>query len=237
MSRFVLVHGAWHGGWCWERVTPLLEARGHQVIAPDLPAMGADLTDARGITLESWAGFVVELLRASAEAAILVGHSRAGVVISRAAELAPRSIRRLVYLSAYLLTAGDTVADAARADADSLVSPNMLPARAGLTCSLRPSVVRDAFYGRCTAADAAEAAARLTSEPLKPLVTPLDITEEGFGSVPRAYIQCSADRAVTPAAQRLMQQALPCDPVFTLDSDHSPFLGCPAALAELLERL
>jgi pimeloyl-ACP methyl ester carboxylesterase len=237
MSRYVLIHGAWHGGWCWERVARLLEARGHEVLAPDLPAMGDDLTDARSITLESWAGFVVELLRAAPAPSVLVGHSRAGVIISRAAELAPDTIRRLVYVSAYLLPAGDTVADAARADARSLISPNMLPARAGLTCTLRPGVVLEAFYGRCTPAVAADAAARLTTEPLKPLVTPLEITDERFGRVPRAYVQCSADRAVTPEAQQAMQLSLPCDPVYTLDSDHSPFLSRPVELAELLGRL
>ena len=74
----------------------------------------------------------------------------------------------------------------------------------------------------------------MTPEPLKPLVTPLRITDARFGGVPRAYVECSRDRTVTLAAQRAMQAALPCDPVFTLDSDHSPFLSHPRRLAQVL---
>ena len=95
---FVLIAGAWHGAWCWQKIVPLLEAQGHRVRIPDLPATGADTTDPAKVTLESWARFVAELLDAEPEPVILVGHSRGGVVISRAAEILPDKVRRLVYL-------------------------------------------------------------------------------------------------------------------------------------------
>ena len=167
----------------------------------------------------------------------LIGHSRGGAVISRVAELIPGRIRRLVYVAAYLLPAGATVAATAREDTDSLVAPNMVAAVSGLTCTLRPEALRPAFYGDCAEEVAARAVERLTPEPLKPLATPLRVTHERFGRVPRAYIECLRDRAITIAAQRRMRHALPCDPVFTLDSDHSPFLSQPAALAGLLGSL
>jgi hypothetical protein len=69
---------------------------------------------------------------------------------------------------------------------------------------------------------------------LKPLVAKLRITPEGFGSVPRAYVECTRDRTISLAAQRRMQASLPCDPVFTLASDHSPFLSHAPELAEIL---
>jgi pimeloyl-ACP methyl ester carboxylesterase len=238
-SHFILIAGAWHGSWCWQRVAPLLEARGFRVTTPELPGMGDGDGDAdvREVTLATWAGFVADVVRAAPEPVVLVGHSRAGIVISQAAELVPERVRRLVYLSAYLLPAGRTMAAEARADVESLIAPNMIPADSGLTCALRPDVVREAFYGRCTDADAAWAKSRLRPEPLKPLVTSPRITSGGFGSVPRAYVECTADRAVTLASQRRMQSGLPCDPVFTLDTDHSPFLSAPAALADVLGRL
>jgi pimeloyl-ACP methyl ester carboxylesterase len=232
--HFVLVHGAWHGAWCWERLAPLLESRGHSVVARDLPALGADRTDARFITLDSWSRCVAGLVTASPEPVVLVGHSRGGIIISQVAELVPERIRRLVYLAAYLLPTGHTLADEARADEGSLIAPNMIPAARGLTCTLRAEVIHEAFYGTCSPADAAMAAARLTPEPLKPLATPLALTDTGFGRVPRAYIECTRDRTISLAAQRRMHAALPCDPVYTLDSDHSPFYSCPEALAGLL---
>jgi pimeloyl-ACP methyl ester carboxylesterase len=234
MSTFVLIAGAWHGAWCWEKVAPLLAKQGHRVLTPDLPATGGDPSDPAGVTLESWARFVAGVVTEAGETVILAGHSRGGAVISRTAELIPERVRRLVYISGYLLPAGATVAALARQDTDSLVPPNMIPAEGGVTCQLRESVIRDALFGECTEADCDYAIARLTPEPLKPLVTPLRITTPRFGSVPRAYIECSLDRTITLAAQREMQAALPCNPVFTLPSDHSPFLSRPESLAQLL---
>jgi pimeloyl-ACP methyl ester carboxylesterase len=96
MAVFVLVHGAWHGAWCWERVLPLLEQRGHRVLAPDLPGMGRDPTPLAAITLDGWARFVVDLVGRQAEPVILVGHSRGGAVTSQAADRVPDRVAILV---------------------------------------------------------------------------------------------------------------------------------------------
>lgn len=230
---FVLIAGAWHGAWCWERVTPLLLAAGHRVLTPELPGTGSDRTPPAKVTLESWARWVADIV-AEEEQPVLVGHSRAGIVISRAAELAPERLGRLVYLSAYLLPPGATMAAEARADAGSLVPAHMVPAESGLTCTLRPDIVREAFHGDCDAATAACAQARLSPEPLKPLVSALKVTAGRFGAVPRAYLECTRDRTVTLESQRRMQRAWPCQPVITLESDHSPFLSHPRELAQAL---
>jgi pimeloyl-ACP methyl ester carboxylesterase len=220
----VLIPGAWHGAWCWHRLTPLLERQGARVIAPDLPSLAGE---------DSWARFVADIVERN-EGCVLLGHSRAGAVISRAAELAPASIRVLVYLCAYLLPDGQSVAEEARRDADSLLAPNMVPVKRGLTCRIRDEVLREAFYGACSDGDFAFARERLVPEPLRALAAPVRVSAERFGRVPRAYIETSRDRAISLAAQRRMQAALPCDPVFTLDTDHSPFLSQPDALARIL---
>jgi pimeloyl-ACP methyl ester carboxylesterase len=230
---FVLVAGAWHGAWCWSSLEPLLRAQGHRVVTPELAGTGADATDPRDVTLDRWARDLVKLLEAERQP-VLVGHSRAGLVISRVAELAPQAVSRLVYLAAYLLPAGGTVAEQARADAGSLIASAMVPAASGITCTLRPEVVAEAFHGDCDALTREFARARLTPEPLRPLVTPLRITAERFGRVPRAYVECTRDRTVSLQAQRRMQAVYPCDPVLTLESDHSPFLSHPRPLAEWL---
>ena len=234
MATFLLIHGAWHGAWCWHKVTPLLSAAGARVLAPDLPSMGADITPPNVITLDYWARFIADSVDREPEPVTLVAHSRGGIVASRAAELVPDRIRRIVYVAAYLLPARATLAAAARSDDDSLIPSNMIPASTGLTCTVRPGVIREAFYGRCADADAADAETRLSPEPLKPLVTPLEITPERYGRVPRTYIETRFDNVITLAAQRRMQDALPCDPVFTLDADHSPFLSQPESLARIL---
>jgi pimeloyl-ACP methyl ester carboxylesterase len=109
MANFLLIHGACHGGWCWERVAPLLEAAGHSVAAPDLPGHGDDATPMSELSLERYGAFVAELA-VSYGPVVLVGHSMAGAVISRAAEAVPDQIERLVYLTAYLPQSGESLA-------------------------------------------------------------------------------------------------------------------------------
>jgi pimeloyl-ACP methyl ester carboxylesterase len=103
MSTYVLVHGAWHGRWCWEKVVPLLKQAGHQVEILDLPEYGQDKTLLREITLATYTKRVCETLDAQAEPVILVGHSMAGIVITQVAEERPEKIKTLVYLTAFLV--------------------------------------------------------------------------------------------------------------------------------------
>ena len=100
MTTFVLVHGSWHGSWCWCRVVPELEALGHRVLALDLPGHGDDATPVARITLAAYAECVAAVVRGAAEPVVLVGHSFGGIVISQAAELIPERISRLVILNA-----------------------------------------------------------------------------------------------------------------------------------------
>ena len=221
---FILIPGAWHGAWCWYKLTPLLQRSGARVIAPDLPA---------AVTFEDWVQLVAGIVELN-PGCVLVGHSRGGAIASRVAELVPDAIRRLVYVAAYLLSDGESVAEEARRDTDSRIAPNLLPVRRGLTCKIRDEVLRETFYGECTDEDFEYARAHLAPEPLRVLAAAVHTSAERFGRVPRAYVETLRDRAVTLTAQRRMQSSLPCDPVFALDTDHSPFLSQPEALARIL---
>ena len=236
MATFILIHGAWHGGWCWERLAPLLTAAGHRVLAPDLPGMGADTRALGEDPLGEWADFVAGLAEGAEGPVILVGHSRGGLVISEAAERAPQSIDRLVYLTAFLLPSGQSLSDMAGRHPEVGPGPAIRPAEDPSRLGLDLEAARPIFYGLCAPEDAQAAAERLTPEPLAALTRPLALTAERFGRVPRAYIECTQDRAISLQMQREMQAELPCDPVVTLEADHSPFYSAaPALAAALLE--
>jgi len=238
VASFLLIHGAWHGGWCFDRLRAVLEARGHVVAAPTLPGMGDDDTDIAAVTLDGWAQFVVAQARALPGPVILVAHSRGGIVASMAAERDPEAFAALVYLAAFLLPAGVTMISARDAMPRNNAFETGLSASArGAALALTPEAAIAAFYNDCTAQDQDANAARIVPEPIAPLNTALAVTDARFGSVPRHYIECTLDEAIPLVQQRAMLEALPCASVTTLESGHSPFLSMPDRLADVLETI
>src|SRR5262249_18764246 len=144
-------------------------------------------------------------------------------VISEVAERVPDRIHRLVYLTAFLLEQGQSLGDIASRHPDvgpaAAIRPAADPTRVALDLDLAIPI----FSGLCSEADARAAATRLTPEPLAALTTPVEISPDRFGRVPRAYVEATQDRAISLQMQREMQAALPCHPVITLACDHSPF--------------
>ena len=86
MSTYVLIHGSWHGAWCWYKVVPRLEQAGHTALAIDLPGHGRDWTPPQDVSMQTYVDSVCGVLDTLPEPAILVGHSRGGIVISQVAE-------------------------------------------------------------------------------------------------------------------------------------------------------
>src|SRR5215831_5722049 len=102
MATFVLVHGAWHGGWCWKKVTPLLRAAGHEVYTPTLTGLGERVHLASPkVDLTTHIQDVVNVLDyEDLHEVVLVGHSYGGVVIAGVADRVPSRVGHLVYLDA-----------------------------------------------------------------------------------------------------------------------------------------
>jgi pimeloyl-ACP methyl ester carboxylesterase len=234
MATYVLVHGPWHGGWCWERVVPLLRAAGHRVETPDLPGHGDDRTPAAEITLRLYTEAIERVLATLSEPVVLVGHSNTGAIISEVAEWRPDCVVALVYLAAYLLRTGESVLDVGLADRDSLLIENLVTYPTQSVMTIRPESIRDVLYHDCPDDSVAAAIARIGPEPIAPVSTSVAITPERFGRVRRAYVETRRDRALGYPLQRRMHRHLPCEQVYTLDTGHSPFYAAPEELASCL---
>lgn len=187
------------------------------------------------MTLESYARRVQTTVESAAEPVVLVGHSMAGKVITQAAEHTPDAIARLVYLSAGLYGDGQTMADVSAAgDGADHVRQHLLFDREAGTCVVSSDAVADLFYNECSDKDVAFATARLVPESLAAIAAPVHVSADRAGRVPRAYIECLRDHAISIELQRHMHGTLPCDPVLRIDTDHSPFFSRSAELADLL---
>jgi len=237
MSTYVLIHGAWHGSWCWDKIVPLLKQAGHTAIAPDLPGHGKDKTPIPEITLQGYVQRVCETVDAQVEPVILVGHSMGGGVITQAAEECPDKLKMLVYLCAFLPGNGESLFDWIQRNTESLLLPNRVLAEDKSYSTIRGDAVKEVFYADCSDEDVARARSLLGPQASAPLRVPVRITEQNFGRLPRVYIETLQDKTVSLSLQRRMYAAVPCQKVIAMDTSHSPFFSAPEALVAHLTSL
>jgi pimeloyl-ACP methyl ester carboxylesterase len=229
MTTFALIHGAWHGGWAFERLVPELLARGHDAVAPDLPCEDQEAGASR------YADVVEEALVGVDGDVVVVGHSLGGLTASLVAERRP--VRGLVLLCALVPVPGRPLSDRF-SDPDLFPpGPSERTARGedGLSHWLSAQDAIDAMYADCDPAQAAAAAARLRGQAALPSreSSPLG----GWPDVPTSYILCTEDLMVGPAwSRRVAAEELGVIPI-ELPGSHSPMMSRPGALADVLDEL
>ncbi len=229
MARFLLIHGASHGAWCWSRVTPRLKALGHEAVAIDLPGHGADDTPRDTVRMADYVARVVAHLTPDT---VLVGHSFGGFPITLAAAEVPEMVRSLVFLCALPPRSGQAFS-AFRAEA---ISPELSAAQSvdrdqGVTTAI-PEKAGPVFYSDCAPEDRDRALSHLTPQPIAVMTEPVTFD---WPDVPRHYIRCGQDRVIFPAFQTTVSSDW--DHVYEMDSGHSPFLSDPEGLATLLDQI
>jgi pimeloyl-ACP methyl ester carboxylesterase len=236
VATFLFIHGAFHGASSWSKLILAMEARGHRGVAIDLPSLGDDTTPLKDVTLDLWIDRVAGGLRSEAEPVVLVGHSLGGIVIAGAAERMPERVRLLVYLAAFLPRDGDSILSLSASPAARKETGPSAFARSedGIGLVAKPEAAPGRFYGQCSEADVAYAVPRLRPLAYAVQKTAVRLTPERYGRIPRAFIECLDDNAVSLGLQRDMVRKAGCDRVLSLPTDHSPFFSAPNLLADAL---
>jgi pimeloyl-ACP methyl ester carboxylesterase len=227
MTLFVLVHGAWHGAWCWSRVIPMIEERGHAAVAMDLPI------EDRSAGWSNYADAVIAAMGDADGDIVLVGHSMGGHVIPVVAERHP--VTRSVFLAAGM-PVEDSFAELIAKHVDHFgpaLADKLVWAEDGGT-SWRPDDAAEVFYNDCDSQDARDAVSRLRTQYMQHAAETFPI--RSFPNSPSTYIVCSQDRAISPAWGRRITAELGMDSI-EIDASRSPFWSRPSELADVLVSL
>ncbi|MBV8484428.1 MAG: alpha/beta hydrolase [Verrucomicrobia bacterium] len=195
---FVLVHGAWHGGWCWRRVVAILRSAGHVVFAPTLTGFGERVHLTRpGLTIEDSATDIGNVIAAEElNDVILVGHSFGGNIVSAVADLLSERLKHLVYIDTLLLKNGES--------GFSVLDPAIVAQRielaektsGGLTIPPPPPEA----FGVFDPANAEWLRRQLTPLPLNCYREPIHLEHPLGNGVKRTYIACT-DPVYGPAVR------------------------------------
>ncbi|MBL7261311.1 alpha/beta fold hydrolase [Paractinoplanes lichenicola] len=237
MRNVILVHGFWHGSWCWSPITARLAARGIPSVAVDLDGHGLGARAPRsrwsvpfdpqtyatepspvaGITASSAAATLIEQVRTigGGRPCVVVAHSMSGPVVTLAAEREPGLFAHIQYVSAFAPVSGHATADyiGLPENAGDLVAP-LLAADPAVVGALRirtddHAALRECFYGDVEPARAEAAIALLSVD--GPMGIPgeaFPVTRARFGAVPHSYVMCTRDNAVRPELQRRLIREL-----------------------------
>jgi pimeloyl-ACP methyl ester carboxylesterase len=187
---FVLVHGAWHGGWCWKKVSPLLRAAGHEVFTPTLTGLGerSHLLNPQ-IDLNTHIQDIVAVLEyEDLHEVILVGHSYGGMVITGVAGKASTRLAHLVYLDAFLPENGKALSD---------YSPRSPEATANWR-----SPPKSMTFNVTDAQDIAWMKSRLGDHPTRTLTQPVQFSVDSYDKIAKSYIQCTKAAFFAEAGER-----------------------------------
>lgn len=234
MTRFFLVHGAGHGAWCWEHLTPHLDRLGHTATAVDMPGMGADTTPIHEV---SWASTVAKLLAdldSVDEPVIIAAHSMGGTLAAQLAECRPDKVLAVVYVAATLPRNGESCLTNVQED----ISASALLLKPGpdqYSQEADVDVAKIVLWGGSPDHITEVAATRRRRQSVGVFAGTVTITEDREGRIPRFYVETLRDLTITPGQQRAMYTRRGCVKVYTLDSGHSPMLSMPDRLAECLD--
>ncbi|KAK9159333.1 hypothetical protein Scep_005907 [Stephania cephalantha] len=243
--HFVLVHGFGGGGWVFYKIRPLLEKLGHKVSCPDLKSAGIDSTDPKTIqTFQQYDQPLFDLLSTlpNNDKVILVGHSSGGVSLTHAIHNFPHKIHVAVFVAATMLQNGfSTQQDFADGIPNLFLEENGSEgnAKTDPTCTDQKQLLNDPELGMhlCPPEDIALFSMLQKEGPYQVIRDANFKEDRGADVVPRVYIKSMHDRVVIPKQQESMLKRWPPSQVYSVESDHYPFVSKPLDVFGILIKI
>ena len=231
-KHFVLIHGAWHGGWCWDGVISALEAAGHTAEAPDMPGH-APGDDRSTVTFGDYVDRVVDAVAVQPVPVVLVGHSSAGFLLQSAAPRLADKLERLVFLNAFILPDGMAQFDLVPPDA----AQGMIAAAAASPDNCVPVIepfVREALMAGESEEATVALLARLTPQPLALFTTKVSTVAFGAVTTPKVVVFGTNDASLPPGSFQQMAAGLGEHVTIEFDGGHEALVTQPLVVAARL---
>ena len=232
-KTFVLVHGGFHGGWCWHHVAKGLRALGHSVFTPTQTGCGErSHLISKSITLDTFVDDIANVLEwEDLRDVILVGHSFGGNSISGVADRMPARIRQLIYLDAVMLEGGQTMFGQIPSE---VAASRLKAAEASGGVGIAPP--QASYFGIVDPHQAAFVQARLTAQPLGVYTSPLNLAHQVGNGLPAVYVQCTDPVLEMLQSSRDWVKARAM-PTVEIKTGHDAMVTAPERLTDLLDRL
>jgi pimeloyl-ACP methyl ester carboxylesterase len=233
LATFVLVHGAWHVGSAWQATIQNLESKGHRAFAPTICGNGKS-ADKRVNHAQCTKSIVDAIVAQDLRDFVLVGHSFGGTIIAKVTEAIPERIRRLVFLTAFVLRDGKSLLDEVPPETAAIFH-QMAQSSADNTVMLPFPVFREQFINDVSLEVAQKVYAELSPQPFQPLVDRLDLKKFYSLPTPKSYINCTEDIALPPGEfgwHPRMSGRLGLSRLVQMPGGHEVMYSNPAGLAE-----
>jgi pimeloyl-ACP methyl ester carboxylesterase len=235
-DKIILVHSAWLGAWQWQGVKKILIDSGYEVITPDLPGHGENKHSDSTIKMEDYVNSILKIIDAQEEPVVLLGHSFNGITVSRVAELRPKKVKKLIYLTAFLVPNGASFFKAVQGVKGSVAVDNFYLSDDQSFAFVKENKIHQAFAQDVKDEDFEKAKVFIVPEPAAPLGYELEVSETNFGSVPKYYIECTLDNAIPIDVQRAMYKNN-VKQSFSIEAGHTPNFSQPEKLAEIINQI
>jgi pimeloyl-ACP methyl ester carboxylesterase len=237
LTSYVLIHGGFHGSWCWTDTAAHIRRRGHWAATVDLPGRGDTAHLTAEVTLDDWVAALGAVVDTAPEPPTLVAHSIGATTTNQYAEGHAGKVAGIIYICAVTPRDGDTGASTMleAGPTSALLREGGFSLGPEKTAVITEACAIEAFYDLCSEADTRYALAHLSPEPMGPLITPLTLGK-AFRSLPKAYIAARDDKAMPLDFQIELAGRMGAE-LALIDGDHSPFYSARSALVDALLRL
>lgn len=224
MKRYIFIHGACQGGWCWNKIEGLLKSNNIDYETPDLPGHGNDKTPLSEITFEKYVESIRDIIKNTDKKIVLIGHSMGGFIASQVAELEYKKIDKIIYIASLIPKNNETILSLLKKDKKSKLLKYSILSKDKLSVELNLSKMDEILYNNCSFEDIEFGKSKLCKQATFPFNTPIKLTEE-FKKIPKYYIKTLYDNSISIEFQNKLCDRYNNIITKEIKSGHAPFFS------------